>query len=362
MRRTVGGAFDSGCNNFDALRLLAALLVLFSHSYPLTRTGPDPVLLLTAGHTDAGAAAVAAFFVISGFLVTRSVLTREPSDYVRSRLLRILPALAIVTLVQTFLVGAWFTTLPWRAYLTQPGTWAGLGNALVFDIHNTLPGVFEANPYAAVVNGSMWTLPVECAFYLALPLAALLGLLRPGIVVVTAVVALAALFPGAAWLGLSWAEPGPFVVWDVPLYPALSCLSYFLLGAALWVHRRTIPLSGGLAVCCLIALFASARSVSADVVFHVTFPYLVLYAALARPAPPRWMGRIGDLSYGTYLYAFPIQQSVIAWHDRPIGAVHLAVVATPLVLGCAALSWHLVERPALALKARDRRPASPVVS
>ena len=348
--RTVAAAFAEPANNFDALRLLAAMLVLFSHSYPLTGTGPDPVLWLTAGHTDGGAAAVAAFFVISGFLVTRSVLTRTPADYLRSRLLRILPALAVAAFVQTFVIGLCFTTLPWRSYLQMAGTWDGLRNALVFDIRNTLPGVFAANPYRDVVNGSLWTLPVECAFYLLLPLLALLRVLRPGVVVGAVALVMAALFPGAAWFHLSWAAQGPFVLWDVPLYPGLSCLAFFLMGAALWVHRATVPVSGGLAACCVLALYASRNSVSAGFAFHIVFPYLVLYLALVRPVGERVLRRVGDVSYGAYVYAFPVQQAVIASYGRPIGAIHLAVVAAPIVLACAALSYHLVERPALRLK------------
>jgi peptidoglycan/LPS O-acetylase OafA/YrhL len=238
----------------------------------------------------------------------------------------------------------------------DPGTWAGLRNAAVFDLQPGLPGVFEANPYPAIVNGSMWTLPIECAFYLALPALALLGMLRPRIVLLAAATSLVLLFPVAAWFGLSWAAQGPFLLWSAPLYPVLSSLSWFLMGAAFWVHRGATPLSGGLAICCLIALFASDNTISAGFVFHIAFPYLVLYMALARPCTERFLRPVGDLSYGAYLYAFPVQQSVIALHSGAIGPHRLAVLAAPVVLVCAALSCHLIEQPALRLKGRPRLP------
>ena len=215
--------------------------------------------------------------------------------------------------------------------------------------------MFAANPYASIVNGSLWTLPIECGFYLALPLAALLGLLRPRAAAVLAALSFVAAYPVAVWFGLSWARHGPFFLQSAPLYPGLWCLVFFLVGAALWVHRDEVPLSGGLALCCVLALFASAGTVSASFVFQLTYPYLVIYAALARPCTERFTRPIGDLSYGVYLYAFPVQQAVIAWHDRPIGPEHLTVVATPIVLACAALSWWAIERPALLLKGPRRR-------
>ena len=353
MTRSVGTAFARGDNNFDAIRLVAAFLVLFSHSYPLTRMAPDPLVALTGGHTDGGRAAVAAFFVISGFLVTRSVLSRDPAEYVRARMLRILPALLVVTVFQTFVIGLCFTTLPWRAYLADPGTWAGLRNATVFDLRFRLPGLFETNPYPDAVNGSMWTLPLECGFYLVLPLLALLGLLRRhGMTVVTVLgfAALAArhwLFPVSSLTGMS-------LFWSMPLAETLDVLPFFLLGAALWVHRDAVSLNGGLAACCLLALFASAHTLIADFVFHVTYPYLVIYVALARPCTQRWLRPVGDISYGAYLYAFPVQQAVVAWHVWPIGPEYLALIATPIVLVLALLSCHLIERPALRLKAPRR--------
>ena len=346
---TFGEGFSRRSNNFDAIRLVAAILVLFSHSYPLTGTGPDPIGWLSGGAGDGGSLAVGAFFVISGFLVTGSVLRRSADAYVRARFLRIVPALTVVVVAQTFLLGLAATTLPWQDYLRHPQTLGAWRSATVFDLRVTLPGVFEANPYPGAVNGSLWTLPVECGFYLALPLAAGLGLLRRSVVLGVAGAAFASLLLVAPWCGLSWAVHGPFVLGSMPLYPSLHCLVFFLVGAAMFVHRDRIPVSDGLAAACVVALYASGRTVSGDAVLHLALPYLVLWLALARPCTG-WLRRVGDLSYGTYLYAFPVQQGLVAWHHGGLGALHLTLLALPIVLLCAALSWHLVERPALGRK------------
>ena len=354
--RTIGSAFATQDNNFDVLRLGAALLVIFSHSYPLTKTTPEPVMAWFGGYVEGGGLGVATFFAISGFLVTRSLERHDLRGYVASRFLRIMPALAVVAVVQTFLIGAWFTTLPLADYLVHPGTLDGLRNILVFDVRYTLPGVFAGNPYPGAVNGSLWTLPVESFFYLLLPLLFLLGLLRRRRIVVFLGLLFLLFLVGSEVYGYSRFHQGGIVFGSVPFYPALTASLDFVMGAVLWVHRDDVPLNWGMAACGVIALFAAAHTLSADYVFNLVFPYLVLYAALARPLATSWTGRIGDLSYGTYLFAFPIQQSIVALLGPGLGPLRLTLLAIPATLVCAALSWRLVERPSLRLKRAWMRP------
>ncbi len=350
MGRTIGSAFDAQNNNFDFLRLVAALLVIVSHSYPLTKTAPEPMVAWFGGYVGGGDLGVATFFAISGFLVTRSLERNDLGAYVSSRLLRIVPALAVVVVLQTFVVGAYFTTLPLADYFSRPGTLDGLRNILVFDIRYNLPGVFTGNPYPSTVNGSLWTLPIESCFYPLLPMLALLGLLRRRVIVVLVGLLFLLLVVVTETYGYSWAQQGFFIFSSVPFFPTLNSAQYFVMGAVLWVHRDDVPLNWGMAACGLIALYAAARSRSADYVFHLVLPYFVLYAALARPMTERWMKRIGDLSYGTFLFAFPVQQSIVALLNPGLSAVRLTLLAIPATLACAALSWRFIERPALNLK------------
>jgi peptidoglycan/LPS O-acetylase OafA/YrhL len=92
---------------------------------------------------------------------------------------------------------------------------------------------------------------------------------------------------------------------------------------------------------------------------YPAFAYLMLYAACAVPPRLHTIGRRADYSYGIYIYAFPIQQAVAGLGGAAWGVLPFIALCLPLVLLAAALSWHLVERPALTLKHR-LLPARPL--
>ena len=167
----------------DVLRLAAATLVIVAHSYALTNHA-EP--LQRFGGPEFGDIAVAVFFAISGFLVTASwVSDSRLRSFVLRRALRILPALWVVLLLTTFVMGVVVTDVPVTSYLTSLSTWRyPLERALVFSTRPDLPGVFTTNPYGTPVNGSLWTLPVEVTAYGATLLLGLTGLLarRRGLV------------------------------------------------------------------------------------------------------------------------------------------------------------------------------------
>ena len=355
-KKTISDALLSKENNFDLLRLLAALLVVFSHSYPISGFASAEPIGRWTGYRDGGNFAVCVFFVISGFLVTRSLERNSVGAYLAARALRILPGLAVVVVIQTFLVGLIFTTLPASDYLAHPATFDGLRSILVFDVRFALPGVFQGHPVDGVVNGSLWTLPVETGFYLLLPLLGLTTLIsRQRLWVLLLVLATARL--SLQFFGIDEAHPGPLVFKGARLFTALDFGLVFAMGAALWVYRDRIPLSGGLAVCALLILFAAARTEAAVWAFYVAVPYLVVYLALARPvmSPGKYLG---DISFGVYLYAFPVQQLLFSLFDRAVSPTRLTLCAIPVIVGCALLSWRFVEAPALRFKRRIESAAA----
>lgn len=354
---SVGQAFDRGPNNFDLIRLFAALIVLVSHCYPLSGLRIEPFAHYLGEYDTGGGWGVAIFFVISGFLVTRSALERSRADYARSRLLRILPALLLVSCVESFVIGPLCTTLPLPAYFTSGRTYAHLMNALVFHLRQTLPGTFTANPLPYEVNGSLWTLPVECMFYILLPAAAAVGLLRARAAWLLPCGAALALALGVTFGGWDWDHQG----WR--LFPGGHAFSvfkeavYFLAGAGLWVYRARVPHSGALAAACVLLLIACAGRDYRLAAMYVALPYLVIYAALTPPLLARGLARTGDLSYGVYLFAFPVQQATVALRGGIITPLELLAWSLPPCLVLAALSWHFVEKRAL----RFRRPARATV-
>ncbi len=116
-RRTIADYCHGRDNNFNLLRVAAALAVFLSHTAITAGYGVVPVITVLAY------VAVNAFFAISGFLVTKSFFTRNKlSHFLASRILRMYPALLLAVLYTVFVVGLYFTTLPAKTYLTDPLT------------------------------------------------------------------------------------------------------------------------------------------------------------------------------------------------------------------------------------------------
>ena len=340
-------------NNFDLIRFAAAALVLFSHAYPLSGIGPEPILALT-GYESGGAIGVATFFVISGYLVAASYLrANDLRQYARNRALRIFPGLIVVVLLAIFGLGPIVTTLPAAEYFSDLTTWGYLGNAVMAINHN-LPGVFLDNPFPKAVNGSLWTLPYEMTMYVGIGALGVLGLLgrRPAVAAVAAASLAIAIAVHYGWLVLprllGLADPNQF--FKLGYFFFAGSLLY-LLGDGL---RYRWPIAAA-----LTALWVATFGTPVGwVVYLLAWPYLVIYLA---QIPSRWaqrFGRYGDFSYGLYIYAFPIQQ-LLVW-SRPWDNVHLyAAAAFCATLPFAVASWHLVEAPALQFKRRNIRPAVP---
>lgn len=300
--------------NFDLMRLIAALLVVVSHTFPLA--GEPPVRIW--GVEDLGALGVSIFFVISGYLVTASYV-RDPRAYLWKRVLRIEPGL-IASLVVTVALLAFVTTAPAAEYWPAAGLYV-LRNALLYPATYELPGVFQAAPMAGVVNGVLWTLRLEFTFYLVL----MLVRARPALIYLL----LGAC--AAVWLVMTFAVPG----WADDKLTRIAYLGarnglLFFAGAALQIRCAQIPLwLGGVS----LGLF--------PLLGPLALPTAVL--GLARP------GKLpADLSYGVYIYAFPVQQWLAVNGQLNVAT---AIAAT---LPFALMSWFLVERPALRLKPGPR--------
>ncbi|MEO5852625.1 MAG: acyltransferase, partial [Nocardioides sp.] len=225
-------------NNFDILRLLAAWAVLVSHSFGLLGE-PEPLHQLGS---SLGAVGVLIFFAVSGLLIRRSWdYDPSPRDFWTKRALRLLPALAVVSLVTAFVLGPLVTTAGLGTYLGSWQTWVyPVRITLLVPFGASLPGVFEDNLYAGAVNGPLWSLPVEVFAYLGL---ALLGMSR--------LLGRRWLLVGLSVLGLVWAA-----VW-VSVTPgavgAIYVLAAFALGATAYSFKERIVLAWPVAVALVVA-------------------------------------------------------------------------------------------------------------
>lgn len=322
-------------NNFNLIRMVAASGVLVSHAWPIS-LGPGTMqpLQATLHGITLGSVCVAVFFAVSGFFITRSFDTRrDPLVFVLARVWRLFPALITVLMVTVIVAGLFLTTAEagifWPA---APGYF--FGNLSLAFLRYELPGVFEGNPYGPPINGSLWTLFYEVACYIGVFCAGMAGLIARPKGFAVAVAVFLAFYAAAAALDL----PGRlerFADLGLP----------FLIGACFWVWRDRIRLSvfslAGLAV--LLALLWTTPLFKAALVLFLV--YAVFLIGYARLPGLNIYNRLGDYSYGMYVWAFPIQQGVAA--TGVVSPWVNIVIATPVTLVCAMLSWHLVEAPAM---------------
>jgi peptidoglycan/LPS O-acetylase OafA/YrhL len=331
-------------------------MVVVSHSFALTGTPFEPFSNWT-GYDSGGGIGVAIFFVISGYLVSGSVERRSTADYLASRALRIMPALALVTCFEVLVIGPAFTTLSLPAYFSNIATWGHLANPLIYGINFWLPGTFKNLPNIAV-NGSLWTLPIECGLYLLLPAMAFCGGITKRGTAIAFAACCAAYFIATSWFGLTTQKQGPEVLRGVETLSAVKLTTFFFAGAALRAYRDDISLNAGGAIICCALLYAAAWTPVAMAVYFACLPYLVIFIAFRPPAIS--LERIGDLSYGIYLFAFPVQQSLITMFHLDQRPIRLLELAIPVVVSLAFLSWRYVEAPALRLRSRKTATIIPM--
>jgi peptidoglycan/LPS O-acetylase OafA/YrhL len=335
---------DARRNNFDALRVTAALMVIHGHGWALADgvgSGLWGVPFARVG--------LDVFFSISGYLVMTSwERTPRVLPFLEKRALRIFPGLTACVLVSAFVLGPLATRLDLADYFTSRETYRYLTNiALLNQLY--LPGVFTSLREGGAVNGSLWSLLPEFLCYLTVPLLAPVGRAR------TVVLPILAASAGVLGLYLFYGGVGHLpVIYNLDLRYGLVEAPFFLVGSTL----RLLELRYGPAIwradACLLFFTANYLVSSWYDWWNLplewfTLPYMVI--AFGRMSLPvlRDAGRWGDLSFGLYLYAFPVQQAVLLWWPSARLPV-LACVAATAVL--AFLSWHLVEAPALALKGR----------
>lgn len=319
-------------NNFDLLRLLAALSVILSHAFLLSENSQDhdPLMILTGGQTVLGVVGVFVFFTISGYLITQSFdATPSPLVFLAKRALRIFPGLILCLVVCVFVIGPLVTSLPLVDYFGRREPYLFLLHNAVLDVdYNRLPGVeFWPGNIGGIVNGPLWSLPCEVLMYLMLfalgvcrllTLRVALGLLALGIVFVW--------FDAAAILGGA--------LWLLGFFAAGICL-YRLPGPHLVRGRWALLALAGLALSIPLRLFLVA--------FPLFGSYLVIYLALNRRLPKVPAARFGDLSYGLYIYGWPIEQCVVYFGGGALPWSAVFAISLGLALPAAFLSWHAIE-------------------
>lgn len=196
--------------------------------------------------------------------------------------------------------------------------------------------MFTTNPFPNAVNGSLWTLPIEFVWYLLLLALGLMGMLRNNyrnlFLMLSVVFALFVFFVSNSYHGSErWGYIeifGAFFIYGV-------CMHQF---QDVWMkHLKYTALAISILVCLFIMMGEQHFAL------FLILPALIITLGNMSTPILRNAGYFGDLSYGIYIYAFPVQQTIIM-----LGLEFIISFFITIIL--AFLSWHLVEKPTLKLK------------
>jgi peptidoglycan/LPS O-acetylase OafA/YrhL len=353
-------------NNFSLIRILAAILVVFSHSYALTGNIEPAFLGISIGTW-----AVYTFFIISGFLLTKR--SNFSIIFFWKRCLRIFPGLILVIFLTVFILGPLVTNLKLNEYFKNKETWSYLIHLGLFV--DRLPGVFENNPFPNSVNGSLWMLPYLFLMYAILFLYGNLNFLnRKYIIVILYALALVicAIQPIILFFMKSIIFTNTSLTADsntVPqvtyhIIPTLHDIVFTIGGIIISLNfwKFYLCFFGGvilalyedikidykiLTLFVFIAIFTYIEIPSlATYIILIVMPCFVIKFALSKNHILNSLSPYIDISYGIYICSFPIQQAIAQYRGNNLVPFEMFLMAISFAFAFAVMSWYFVELPA----------------
>lgn len=326
-------ALDRQNNNLDLFRLIAAGMVIYGHAFALAPgAGHQDLIGRTLGFDYSGSLAVKIFFFLSGIVVTNSLMEKgDPLRFAVARFFRIWPAFLLTIVTSALLIGPSLTDLSLPEYLRHPETHSYIRNNAVMDIRFNLPGVFQHTPYKHAVNGSIWSIPIEIGAYIML-----LGLFMTGLLkhkpLALAIFCLIILDPLVGnTLLFTWLKE-----------PELRLLApCFAFGAVLSLFKRELEINVGVVTGTWL-LYYLFRHGSYNFYFFYAALFLSIIHLSTTPAVMRLRPK-ADISYGVYLWGFPVQQ-IMASHFAEYGPTVNQLLSLPTSILLGLLSWHMVEK------------------
>lgn len=351
MKKRLSEYTENRNNNFNLIRFLAAALVLCMHGFVLAVGNIDlEKISWFIIRLNPGGMSVDIFFITSGFLIYGSIFRRKSILYfIWARVLRIYPALIVSIIFCTFIVGLFFTKNTALEYLCNYDVYKFFikNITLIFGVEYQLPGVFFDNPYKNVVNGSIWTLPYEVEMYVCLAtISYILMLFEKWFN--TNIIKIIFLCITIAAISLEICYNFKLIDSSMPWFVHL--FSMFFIGVSYYICRENIYIYSKLFFLLVFLITSSFFLKEAFfIVYYISLPYLLFYLAYVPSGKIRMFNKIGDYSYGMYIYAFPVQQSIVALTPN-ISIFTMIVSSFFITLILAFLSWNFIEKKALEKK------------
>lgn len=330
-------------NNFDFLRLLFATLVIVSHSYPLSGN-LEIIEVLSKGQLGLGSLSVHCFFIMSGYLIMSSLQrSKTPQEYIWKRLLRIYPAYIVLLVLTMILIPIIYNG---KNIFSEKTYWSYFSNALsLYKIHYEINGVFENNPYPKAINGSLWSLSYEFTMYIALLF--LFPLRKSKYLKLIAI----CIFLISFYCTVTETHFFKNTMKKIFLQPTefYRLCTYFMAGSSLvFINLKKINFFWVRSLLSLILVISLYFEVY-KYITYIGLPLLILLIGTSSTQFINSIGqKIGDISYGVYIYAFIVQQTLM--HYFGFGTLELTLASIIITYILSYGSWHLVEKKMLKYK------------
>jgi len=347
MQATLGSSLAERANALNFVRLVLASAVVVGHTTSLGGFSPNAL-------TEISSLAVNGFFVLSGFLIAGSRMRLGLGRYLWHRTLRIMPAFWVSLVVVALVIAPVAAVASGEAWHLA-GALTFITRNLFLEIHQWgIPDTLQDVPYVGAWNGSLWTLQFEFLAYVVAGLLLTSRIVRRHLKLVLCLVTILS----ATAIALA---QGPLGVDSYFWFNSLRLGASFAAGMTLWAFRDSLPRTTTLivlagAVSCALYFFA------APTLMYALTPLPLGYFLLSLGGSRRIrLGSTNDISYGAYIYAFPVEQLLVLLGGHRLGYLGMVVATLALTAPLAWLSWKLVERPALQRKNMRLATSTPPV-
>lgn len=291
-------------NNFSSIKFLAALLVILSHSFSITRGNGivDPLYEATNSNLSFGSIAVAIFFFLSGFFISKSLIKESNwKKFFKKRILRIFPSLIFVLFITSFVIGPIFTDVSLSKYFTSMTPYLYfIRNSFLFTTHQII-GVFTNNPYNLSINGALWTLPLEFICYIICYFVFKVGLLGEKKLKFT-------FLPVLIIYILASSLFSNFVILKV----VVPLFLLFYMGTFYYTYREKIRTSSFKFIMSIFLLFLCVIFKKYDFLLIIILPYFIYSTAYIDFKFLNIIYPFSKFTYELYLVGFLIQQMLLS--------------------------------------------------